>query len=196
MWREHPPRAPARPSPDAGAQASATTGASGVASSPLLTADSAAGSFIATAAVSGKEPTGGSGGETSGTSAGGAATPVSFSLSNLAGKPAKLTPGVGSPQSTPAGTPFPIRLALTVTDAQSNPVPNALLTFSAPPDGASGRFTLSSRDTGHRRTRIPHARTIRIPPPRTLRVSHPHTVRVRTNACGIAVAPTFTANGV
>ncbi len=117
----------------AGTQASATTGDTGVASSPLLTANSTAGSFTATAAVSsGKEPTGGSGKESSGASSGGAATPVSFSLSNLAGKPTKLTPGVGSTQSTPAGTPFPIRLAVTVTDAQKNPVPGALVTFSAP----------------------------------------------------------------
>ena len=160
-----------------GTQATATTGATGVASSPLLTANSTAGSFTATAAVSGKEPTGGSGKETSGASGSGAATPVSFSLSNLAGKPAKLTPGVGSTQSTPAGAPFPIRLAVTVTDTQKNPVPGALITFSAPLAGASGRFTVHSRG--------PHHRT---------RVSHPNTVKVKTNACGIAVAPAFTAN--
>ena len=57
---------------------------------------------------------------------------MSFSLSNLAGKPIKLATGVGSTQSTLAGTPFPIRLAVTVTDAEKNPVPGALVTFSAP----------------------------------------------------------------
>lgn len=160
-----------------GTQATATTGATGVASSPLLTANSTAGSFTATAAVSGKEPTGGSGKESSGASGSGAAAPVSFSLSNLAGKPTKLNPGVGATQSTPAGTPFPIRLAVTVTDTQKNPVPGALITFSAPLAGTTGRFTVYSRG--------PHHRT---------RVSHPNTVKVKTNACGIAVAPAFTAS--
>jgi protocatechuate 3,4-dioxygenase beta subunit len=163
-----------------GAQATATTSANGVASSPLLTANSTAGSFTATAAVSGKEPTGGSGGkESSGATGSGAATPVSFSLSNLAGKPTKLTPGVGSTQSTPAGTPFPIRLAVTVTDAQKNPVPDAQVTFSAPRAGAGGRFAVHSRGPYHHRSRV----------------SRRHEVAVKTNACGIAVAPAFTANG-
>ncbi len=164
-------------------QATVTTNTSGVASSPLLTANGTAGSFTATAAVSGKEPTGGSGGkENPGASSSGAAAPVSFALSNLAGRPAKLTTGVGSTQSTPAGTPFPIRLAVTVTDAQKNPVAGALITFSAPARGASGRFTVRS-STGH--PRGPHHRS---------RVSHTRTVKVETSACGIAVAPAFTAN--
>ncbi len=161
-----------------GAQATATTGPNGVASSPLFTANSTAGSFTATAAVSGKEPSGGSGKENAGASGGDPASPVSFSLANLAGKPAKLAPGVGSTQSTQAGSAFPIRLAVTVTDAQKNPVPGALITFSAPTRGASGRFTVRSR--GSRRHRA--------------RVSHPYMVEVKTSACGIAVAPAFTAN--
>jgi len=160
-----------------GTQASATTGATGVASSPLLTANGTAGSFTATAAVAGKEPSGGSGREGSGAPGSVAATPATFSLSNLAGKPAELTPGVGSTQSTAAGTPFAIRFAVTVTDAQRNPVPGALIMFSAPAAGASGRFTVHSRSPHHR-----------------ARVSHPYTVKVKTNACGIAVAPAFTAS--
>ncbi len=160
-----------------GAQASAMTSANGVASSPLLTANSTAGSFTVTAAVSGKEPSGGSGKENAGAPGGDLATPVSFSLSNLAGKPTKLAPGVGSTQSTPAGAPFLIRLAVTVTDAQKNPVPGALITFSAPTRGASGRFTVHSRGSHHR-----------------ARVSHPYTIKVKTDACGIAVAPPFTAS--
>jgi protocatechuate 3,4-dioxygenase beta subunit len=151
-----------------GAQASATTSASGVASSPAFTANSTAGSLTATAAVSGKEPSGGSGSD--------AATPVSFSLSNLAGKLTKLTTGVGSTQSTLAGTPFPIRLAVTVTDAEKNPVPGAFVTFSAPPAG--GRFTLHSHGSRHH----------------SADVSYAHTVKVKTSACGIAVAPPFTAS--
>jgi hypothetical protein len=161
--------------------ASATTNAFGIATSPLFTANSTAGSFTATAAVSGKEPSGGK--ENSGASSSDAATPVSFSLSNLAGKPTKLAPGVGSTQSTTAGTPFPIRLAVTVTDAEKNPVPGAQITFSAPTSGASGRFTDRSsidhsRGSDHHRSHL----------------SYTHMVKVKTSACGIAVAPAFTAN--
>ena len=160
-----------------GAQATATTGANGMASSPFLTANSAAGSFAATAAVSGKEPSGGSSKENSGASGSGAAAPVSFSLSNLAGKPSKLAAGVGSTQSTTTGTTFPIRLAVTVTDVEKNPVPDAQITFSAPAHGASGDFTIHTHGSHQHRARI----------------SRPQ-VTVKTNACGIAVAPPFTAN--
>ncbi len=159
-----------------GAQATAATGATGVASSPLFTANSTAGSFTATAAVSGREPTGASGRESPGTSANYAGRPTTFSLSNLAGQPANLTTGVGATQSTPVRTAFPIRLAVRVTDAEKNPVPGAPITFSAPAGGASGRFTVHS--LGHHRR---------------VRVTHPRTVQVETNACGIAVAPAFTA---
>jgi hypothetical protein len=69
-----------------------------------------------------------------------------------------------------------VRLAVTVTDAQKNPVPGAPITFSAPAGGASGRFTVRSR--GHHRR---------------AHVTHPRTVEVETNACGIAVSPAFTA---
>ncbi len=132
-------------------------------------------------------------GETSGEGAGSPYDSVSVSLTNTAGgvwcwtldrrvspssgEPVELTAGVGSTQSSPAKTPFPIRLAVTVTDAQKNPVQGALVTFSAPLRGASGRFTIHSRG--------PHRRT---------RVSHPHAVKVKSGACGIAVAPAFTAN--
>jgi hypothetical protein len=125
---------------------------------------------------------------------------VSFSLTNTAagvwcstldrrasvsaGEPVELATGVGSRQSTTAGTPFPIRLAVTVTDAEKNPVPGAQITFSAPTHGASGRFAAQpsiDRSHGSRHHR-PHV------------VSHPHTVKVKANACGIAIAPAFTAN--
>jgi hypothetical protein len=166
-----------------GAEATATTGASGVASSPLLTANGTAGSFTATASVSGKEPSAESGKESSAVPGDDAMTPVSFSLSNLAGKPTKLAPGVGSTQSTVAGRHFPIRLAVTVTDAERNPVPDVQVTFSAPTHGASGRFLARSSIGRSHRSR--HRRS---------RVSHPSAVKVRTNACGIGVAPAFAAN--
>jgi protocatechuate 3,4-dioxygenase beta subunit len=166
-----------------GAQATATTSASGVASSPLLTANSTAGSFTATAAVSGKEPSGGSGKENPAASGSDAATPLSFSLSNLAGKPTKLATGVGSTQSTTAGAPFPIRLAVTVTDAEKNPVPDAQVRFSAPTRGAGGRFAGRS-SIGHSHASQHHRS----------HVSHAYAVKVKANACGIAVAPAFIAN--
>jgi hypothetical protein len=157
-----------------GTQTTASTDASGLATSPAIMANTAAGSFTATASLSGS---GGSGSENPGKAASPTIAPVSFSLSNLAGNPTKLALGVGSTQSTSVGSAFPIRLAVTATDAQKNPVPGALITFSAPLAGASGRFTLHSGNPYH------HAH-----------VSYARTVAVKTNACGIAVAPPFTAN--
>ena len=89
-----------------------------------------------------------------------------------------LATGVGSTQSALVGTTFPIRLAVTVTDAEKNPIADAQVTFSASTRGASGRFTVHSRDPHHRRSHV----------------SHSYTVKVKTDACGIAVAPAFTAN--
>ena len=156
-----------------GTQATATTDASGLTTSPALTANTAAGSFTATASVGGG---GGSGNEGAAKAGAPTVTPVSFSLSNLAGEPTKIAPGVGSTQSTPAGSAFPIRLAVTLTEADKNSVPGTLVTFSAP--AAGGRFTLRSQGSGRHRARVSYA----------------HTVKVKTNACGIAVAPPFTAS--
>ncbi len=156
-----------------GAQATATTNASGLATSPTLTANTAAGSFTATASVGG----GRGGNESAGKGGSPTVAPVLFTLTNLAGNPAKLAPGVGSTESTLAGATFPIRLAVTVTDADKNPVPDALITFSAPAAGASGRFAVHARGPHHR-----------------AHVSYPHTVKVKSGTCGIAVAPVFAAN--
>lgn len=155
----------------------ATVGAdaSGSVAAPPFTANTAAGSYTVTASsLYGS---------------------VSFSLTNTApagvwcptldtrvsitaGEPVKLATGVGSTQATAAGSAFPIRLAVTVTDAQKNPVPGALITFSAPLAGASGRFMVHARGFRHDRGHV----------------SHPHTVKVKTNTCGIAVAPPFIAD--
>jgi protocatechuate 3,4-dioxygenase beta subunit len=162
-----------------GTQATATTGAHGIATSRAFTATTAAGSFTATASVSSSGGGGGADGTESTNNAGApSVAPVGFSLANLAGKPAKVAPGVGSTQSTPTGSAFPIRLAVTVTDADKNPVGGALITFSAPAAGASGRFTLRTGGGHDRRAHI----------------SYPRTVKVRTGDCGIAVAPSFTAS--
>ena len=161
-------------------QATATTDASGIATTPALTATSAAGSFTATASISSGSGGDGVGRAESASNAGApSVAPVGFSLANLAGTPAKVAPGVGSTQSAPTGSAFPIPLAVTVTDADKNPVPGALVTFSAPSGGTSGRFALRSRDSHRHRARVSYSRT----------------VKVRTGVCGIAVAPPFSASG-
>jgi hypothetical protein len=161
-----------------GTSASATTNASGVATSPALAANGEAGTFTASAAL------GSSGGSEShgGTPASGIA-PALFTLTNLAGAPARLTPGVGATQSTRMGARFPVSLAVTVTDVQGNRVPGALVSFAAPAAGPSGRFTVRVASRS-RRTR--HAQPAR---ERRTRAAN-----VRTNACGVAVAPALTAN--
>ena len=160
-----------------GAQASATTGASGVATSPPLTANASVGTFTATATVSSGGGTGASGAADGAGASAGSAIDASFSLRNLAGAPSRLTAGIGATQSTVTGTHFPIRLAVTVDDAEMNPVSGALVTFAAPAVGPSGSFTTRSRGPHDDRSHI----------------SHPRTVRVESDACGIAVAPALTA---
>jgi protocatechuate 3,4-dioxygenase beta subunit len=154
-------------------EASATSNAAGVAISPALTADGETGSFTASAAL------GSSGGSEphSGASSSGSVTPAVFTLTNLAGAPAKLTPGVGATQSTRVDARFPVSLAVTVTDAQGNRVPGALVSFAAPAAGPSGRF--SSRPAS--RSRRGRAHRTRV-------------ARVRTDACGVALAPALTAD--
>jgi hypothetical protein len=130
-------------------EATETTDAAGLATSPLFSAGDTAGTFTATA--------------TSST----APASARFRLTNRAGEPATITPGVAASESTTVGSRFAIPLAVTITDAHGNHVPGALVTFSAPEHGASGRFATRS---------------------------HPTTVRVRTSAEGVAVAPAFRAN--
>jgi hypothetical protein len=138
-------------------QATVTTNAAGIATSPRFEAGSAAGKFTATAALAdGATPLG-------------STRAVTFALRNLAGKPKMVSAGAAASESAATGTRFPIRLAVTVTDADANPVPDAIVTFSAPGRGPSGVF-IRSRSS---RSRI---------------------VRIRTNAAGVAVAPVYTAN--
>jgi hypothetical protein len=99
-------------------------------------------------------------------------------LQLLAGTPVKLTAGVGAIQSARIGGRFPIQLAVTVTDAEKSPVPGALVTFTAPARGPSGRFTMRTHSS---RRYSSHIRRLR-------------SVTITTDACGIAVAPPFTAN--
>jgi hypothetical protein len=133
-----------------GAQASETTNANGEAISPLFVANGKTGRFTATASISGNVP------------------PATYSLQNLAGPPASMTAGAASGEATPIGTRFPIPLAVTVTDADENPVAGVVVTFAAPARGPSGHF---GPGAGARRS-----------------------VRVKTNSKGIAVAPALVAN--
>jgi hypothetical protein len=87
-----------------------------------------------------------------------------------AGAPAMVTAGVGAFQSTAAGSGFPLRLGVTVTNVEQKPIPDVPVTFAAPARGPSGWFAM----VGHDRRR--------------------HRVRVDTDACGVAVAPVFVAN--
>jgi hypothetical protein len=132
---------------------------------PTLTADDTAGSYTIAA------------GSAYGTvlfsltnAAAGAPSACSSALAGLTGSPMTITAGIGATQSTRVGTRFRIALAVTVTDGGKRPVPDAAVTFSAPARGPSGRFAQRSRG------------------------SSASTVKVRTNVCGIAVAPALTAN--
>jgi hypothetical protein len=103
-------------------QATATTNAAGIATSPALTANTTAGRFTASAAISG------------------AGRVVGFRLRNLAGAAAAVTPGAAASEATAVGTRFPIRLAVTITDTHENPVAGVAVTFAAPARGPGGRF--------------------------------------------------------
>jgi hypothetical protein len=158
-------------------QASAMTNTSGVATSPALVASAVAARFTATAAVSGAGAAASSAGGSGSVAASSAAIQTSFALASVAGVPAKLTAGVAATESTEVGTGFPVRLAVTVADAEKNLVPGALVRFAAPAGGPNGRFTVHSGGARHGRRRV----------------SHPRTVEVRTDACGVALAPPFVA---
>jgi hypothetical protein len=103
---------------------------------------------------------------------------MGLSPTSPAGPPIEVTAGVGDYQSAPVATSFSLRLGVTVTDAEEHPVPGARVTFTAPARGPSGRFTARTQDSGKSRPRI----------------THPRGVTIATDACGIAVAPPFTAN--
>jgi protocatechuate 3,4-dioxygenase beta subunit len=154
-------------------EASATSNADGVATSPALTASSEAGTFTASAAEGSSGTS-----EPHDSDASSSVAPALFTLTNLAGAPAKLTPGVGETQSTRVDARFPVSLAVTVTDAHGNRVPGALVSFAAPDAGASGRFTVRVASRSRRPGRTRQTRV----------------TSVSTNACGIAVAPALAAN--
>ncbi|MGH3262595.1 MAG: hypothetical protein ACRDNS_11410, partial [Trebonia sp.] len=144
----------------AGTQATATTDTSGVAISPLLTANSASGTFTATAAIS--SSSGGTAGQANAESQTAAddTTPVTFRLANLAGAPVMLTSGAGLTEAAPAGGRFPMRLRVTVADAENNPVTGAPVVFTAPTAGPSGRFIIHHRGRQRHRKRAMRRRVV------------------------------------
>jgi hypothetical protein len=107
----------------AGGVNTATTNASGVATSAVFTANSVAGGpYTVTAAVSG------------------VATPANFSMTNLTGAAASISATAGTPQSATVNTAYTTQFQATVKDAGNNPVSGVTVTFIAPGSGASGTF--------------------------------------------------------
>jgi adhesin/invasin len=128
-------------------QATETTNAAGIASSPHLAANTTAGTFTATATTAGTTRA------------------ASFPLRNLPARAATITAGVAATESTPIGTHFPVRLAVTVSDKYGNPVSGVVVSFSAPVRGPSGHFRGKQR-----------------------------TVKAKTDAKGVATTPLLIAN--
>jgi protocatechuate 3,4-dioxygenase beta subunit len=133
---------------DGTVQATVTSGAGGRAIAPALAANTIAGTFAVTAAMPG-------------------GASIRYTLTNDAGAPASIAVGAASGQSLPVRSQLPLRLAVTVTDADGNPVAGTIVSFAAPSSGPGGSFA-----TRH----------------------HPRVVRVVTNRRGVALAPAFRAN--
>ena len=92
---------------------------------------------------------------------------VNLAAPTTLGPAASIVFVAGASQSATVNTAFSTSLQVTVRDFLGNPVPNVVVTFSAPKSGASGTFPGSAL-----------------------------TVTATTNGAGVATAPTFTANGI
>jgi hypothetical protein len=98
---------------------------------------------------------------------------VTLTAVNQVGAPAMVSVVAGNNQQAIVGDAYTTGLEVLVVDADSNPVPNASVTFTAPDSGASGAFAATGC---------------------TSRPSATECV-VTTNAFGEATASTFAANG-
>jgi hypothetical protein len=107
----------------------ATTNASGVATSAGFTANNSSGSDTVVATVSGVTGS------------------ANFYLTNAAGAPASVIASGGTPQSAPAGTAFTAPLTATVFDAASNPVSGVAVVFTAPSSSGSNATGTFSNGT-------------------------------------------------
>ncbi len=107
---------------EGGATVTVTTNTSGVATSPVFTANATAGSYNVTAKVTG------------------VTSSASFALTNTAGPPGNITATSGGGQSITVGGAFAKPLVATVKDANGNLVSGANVIFTAPASGASAIF--------------------------------------------------------
>ena len=105
----------------------ATTNASGIATAPTFTANSTAGAYAVSAAVTG------------------VGTPASFSLNNI--NPSAIIAQLGNSQQATINTAYPTRLTARVTDSGGIGIAGLVVTFTAPGAGASGTFGGSSTST-------------------------------------------------
>jgi hypothetical protein len=106
----------------AGGVNTATTNASGVATSTTFTANNSVGNYTVTASVDGIPSS------------------ASFSLTNTAAAPASIAATGGTPQSAQVNSPFPAPLVATVKDSTGKPVSGVTVLFKAPTTGATGTF--------------------------------------------------------
>jgi hypothetical protein len=108
----------------AGGVNTATTGANGVATSPVFTANATAGAYTVSATVPGVD------------------SAATFALTNTAAAaPASITATGGTPQSATIGTAFATPFMALVKTAGGTPVSGATVTFSTPDaSGANGTF--------------------------------------------------------
>jgi hypothetical protein len=112
-----------------GASYSDSSDASGVIEAPLMTANTLAGDWNATASASGVPN-------------------LIISETNAAGPAAELAVVSGGGQTAAAGGTFGEPLVALVSDVHGNPVPNAPVSFSAPGAGPSGSFASPGTQTG------------------------------------------------
>ncbi len=102
--------------------ATAVTNANGVATAPVLTASTVAGSFTVDAWVAGVN------------------TPAPFVLTNIPLGPAAVNAFAGTPQTAATGKAFATKLEAQVLDQYGNPLKGVTVTFTAPSSGPTGTF--------------------------------------------------------
>lgn len=109
--------------------ATALTNGSGIAVSPIFTANGVAGADPVVAAVSGTTAT------------------ASFNLTNMPGPPETASIVSGTSQTAIGGKAFPAPLSVLVVDNLQNPVPGVTVTFTAPSSAASVAFVNGTNTT-------------------------------------------------
>ncbi len=109
--------------------ATALTNASGIAVSPIFSANGVAGADTVVAAVSGTTST------------------ASFGLTNMAGSAESVSVVSGTSQNAIGGKPFAAPLSALVVDDLQNPVDGVVVTFTAPTSAASLTFASTGTNT-------------------------------------------------